>query len=104
MLLGLGYGCRIRVCVRHGYCSIFVSFSISLKDRSVIPISEYVSDTGTSRKMKSSSNIFKHLSFFVGSTCAKKKSRSAHMIDDLLSLRSMLHFETDSVTCKIVES
>ena len=46
----------------------------------------------------------KRLSVFVGSTCAKKKSISAHMIDDLLSLRSMLHFETDSVTCKIVES
>ena len=39
MLLGLGYGCRIRVCVRHGYGSIFVSFSIYLKDRSVIPMS-----------------------------------------------------------------
>ena len=46
MLHGLGYRCRIRVCVRHGYCLIFVSFSIYLKDRSVIPMSEYVSDTG----------------------------------------------------------
>ena len=42
MLLGLGYGCRTRVCVRHGYDSIFVSFSIYLKDRSVIPMSECV--------------------------------------------------------------
>ena len=39
MLLGLGYGCRTRVCVRHRYGSIFVSFSIYLKDRSVIPMS-----------------------------------------------------------------
>ena len=46
MLHGLGYRCRIRICVRHGYCSIFVSFSIYLKDQSVIPMSEYVSDTG----------------------------------------------------------
>ena len=57
MLLGLGYGCRIRIYVRHGYCLIFVSFSISLKDRSIIPMSKYVSDTGTSWKMKSPSNI-----------------------------------------------
>ena len=45
MLLGLGYGCQIRVCVRHEYCSIFVSFSINLKDQTVISMSEYVSDT-----------------------------------------------------------
>ena len=32
----------------------------------------------------------KLLSVFVGSTCAKEKSISAHMIDDLLSLNSML--------------
>ena len=57
MLLGLGYGCQIWICVRQGYCSIFVSFSIYLKDRTIIHMSEYVSDTGTSGKMKSPSNI-----------------------------------------------
>ena len=57
MLHGLGYRCRIRVCVRHGYCSIFVSFFIYLKDRSVIPMSEYVLDMGTPGKMKSPCNI-----------------------------------------------
>ena len=57
MLHGLGYRCWIRVCVWHGYYSIFVSFSIYLKDWSVIPMSEYVSDTGASGKMKSPCNI-----------------------------------------------
>ena len=45
MLFGFGYGCRIWVCIWHVYCSIFVSFSISLKDWSVISKFEYVSAT-----------------------------------------------------------
>ena len=42
--------------VGHGYGSIFVSFFIYLKDRSVIQMSEYVSDTDTFGKMKSPCN------------------------------------------------
>ena len=57
MLHGFGYRCQIRIYVRYGYYSIYINFFIYLKDRSIIPIFEYVSDMSSFEKMKSLCNI-----------------------------------------------